>query len=478
MSKSSVEQQSRSDKSSTGVMKKKSQLKLRPVIDFKEYATPDFDQMNNIVFWNSLGFFLYTFLLRFAANQLLDASGPVTGLIFSAQTFGGLLMSPLVGYLTDRMSKKKLVLIGAFGRGFAYILLYIGLGMENLIVFGVGVFILGLAVVYFWTPLNALISQKTYKTVRSTAFGKQAGMLGRGNMIGAIFTILYYYSMNLLFPNDVWVLFLPLLLFCGFNVFAGIRFYQQVDENLNFDSYIKQKSISFPINSISEIKNPEIFKISSAQTPNNNDQILLDKTKNKPKFILGIGVLLLSFSVSAMNQSIAAPFLQIYISESFFPTQDAYEVGLSIMLIYLPSEVLSQLFAPKMGQLGDRIKPRIAITFICGLGSLITWILISTNNVILFVFILLIDTSLAWANGLVLANLMSRISKNNRGKIFSSRQWVSLFGAALGPILGGLAWEFWSHNAPFVISIFVELTLIPLYWLAIKWLDPYMEEKI
>lgn len=434
--------------------------------------------MNNIVFWNSLGFFLYTFLLRFASNQLLDASGTETGLIFSAQTFGGLLMSPLVGYLTDRMSKKKLVLIGALGRGFSYIFLYIGLGTNNLIIFGVGVFILGMAVVYFWTPLNALIAQKTFKTVRSTAFGKQAGMLGKGNLIGAIFTIIYYYGMTNLFPGNVWILFMPLILFCGFNIFAGIRFYRKVDEDITFDSYLQSQNrmdlLDVPVN-----ENSVFLEGENEPNVQNGERILTPTLSRKSKsYIFGIIFLMLSFTVAAINQSIAAPFLQIYISETFFPNQDAFEVGLSIMLIYLPSEVLAQLFAPKMGEIGDKIHPGIAITFICGFGSIITWLLINISSVPWFIFILLIDTSLAWANSLVLSNLMSRISKNNRGKIFSVRQWVSLFGAALGPIIGGIAWEQWNHKAPFIISIFVELSLIPLYWLAIKSLEPFMEEKI
>ncbi|RLI65070.1 MAG: hypothetical protein DRO88_05560 [Promethearchaeia archaeon] len=431
--------------------------------EFYQYATKDFDQMNNIVFWNSLGFFLFTFLLRFATNKLLNASGTETGLVFAAQTFGGLLMTPLVGYLTDRMSKKKLVLFGAVGRGFSYILLYFGLGMNNLVFFGVGTFFLGVAVVYFWTPLNALISQKTYKTVRSTAFGKQAGMIGWGNLLGALFTLLYYYLMNSCFPNNPWILFLPLILFCGFNVFAGIRFYLHVDESIYFNDELVEKS-----NLLQQTYNEKDTEIEN----------FVPEIKNKRTFYLGMGALLIAFMISAINQSIASPFLQIYITDTFFPMQDTYEVGISIMLIYLPSEVLSQLFAPKMGELGDKINPQLGITVICGLGSLITWLLINLHSIIWFVLILLIDTSLAWANGLVLANLMSRISKNNRGKIFSARQWVSLLGAAIGPILGGLAWEYLNHYAPFRISIFVELALIPLYWMAIKWLNPFMEEKL
>lgn len=441
----------------------KSREKKKSGQEFYKFATKDFDQMNNIVFWNSLGFFLYTFLLRFATNKLLNASGTETGIIFAAQTFGGLLITPLVGYLTDRMSKKKLVLFGAIGRGFSYILLYFGLGINNLIFFGVGTFILGVAVVYFWTPLNALIAQKTYRTVRSTAFGKQAGMIGWGNLLGALFTLLYYYLMNTWFPNNPWILFLPLILFCGFNIFAGIRFYRHVDETIFFDDDLVAKSLPEQQNTQEKII---------------EEKELVPELTNKRSFYLGMGALLTAFMISAINQSIASPFLQIYITDTFFPMQDTYEVGISIMLIYLPSEVLAQLFAPKMGEIGDKINPQLGITVICGLGSLITWLLINLHSIYWFVVILLIDTSLAWANGLVLANLMSRISKNNRGKLFSARQWVSLLGAAIGPILGGLAWEFLNHYAPFRISIFVEMALIPLYWMAIKWLDPFMEEKL
>ncbi|WP_457556545.1 MFS transporter [Candidatus Harpocratesius sp.] len=464
---------------------KKYRKKKKNKHEFYRFCTPDFDQMNNIVFWNSLGFFLYTFLLRFATNQLLNGSGTETGFVFAAQTFGGLLMTPVVGYLTDRISKKKLVFIGAVGRGISYIFLYFGLGFNNLILFGVGVFFLGLAVVYFWTPLNALISQKTFKTVRSTAFGKQAGMIGWGNLIGAIFTILYYYSMNLLIPNNAWLLFLPLVLFCAFNIFAGIRFYLRVNENVNFETYKKiyrnQEHIQNSSNFFSETNFAKKILNKNTEKSHVSESFITKpslKLKTKHSFLLGMSVLLVTFMISAINQSLASPFLQIYITETFFASQDAYQVGFSIMLIYLPSEVLSQLFAPKMGELGDKINPKIAISIICGIGSLVTWLLINTYSIILFVFILLIDTSLAWANGLVLANLMSRISKSNRGKIFSARQWVSLFGAAIGPILGGFAWEYLNHYAPFIISIFVELSLIPLYLLAIKWLDPYMEEKL
>ena len=96
----------------------------------------------------------------------------------------------------------------------------------------------------------------------------------------------------------------------------------------------------------------------------------------------------------------------------------------------------------------------------------------------MFGIILLFDSTFAWGGNLILQNILSRISKIHRGKIFGLAQWLSLFGAVLGPILGGFAWDALGPSAPFVISIFIELSVIPLYAIAIKALKPYMAEKV
>ena len=96
----------------------------------------------------------------------------------------------------------------------------------------------------------------------------------------------------------------------------------------------------------------------------------------------------------------------------------------------------------------------------------------------MFGIILTFDTTLAWAASLVLQNLLSRISKGHRGKIFGLTQWMSFLGAIIGPIVGGLAWDHLGPQSPFIISIFIELSLIPLYISAIRILKPYMAEKV
>ena len=96
----------------------------------------------------------------------------------------------------------------------------------------------------------------------------------------------------------------------------------------------------------------------------------------------------------------------------------------------------------------------------------------------MFSIMLLIDSTLGWAGGLILQSVLSRISKGHRGKLFGLSQWMSYLGAIIGPIIGGFAWDNLGHKIPFIISVFVELSLIPLYIIAIKVLKPYMAEKL
>ena len=92
-------------------------------------TTPDFVPMIRIIFWNSMGFFFFSFLIPYVTIKLLGVSRTELGLAFSIQTVGGLFSSPIVGYLTDRVSKKLLVLIGSFGRAASYIFMYISIIM-------------------------------------------------------------------------------------------------------------------------------------------------------------------------------------------------------------------------------------------------------------------------------------------------------------------------------------------------------------
>ena len=429
--------------------------------DKEELVTPDFNSMLQIIFWNSLGFFFFGFLIPYATLEIMGSSGVELGYTVSSMLVGGLITAPIVGYLTDKISKKKLVLFGSFGRGIAYIIMYFSIIFKDQLAFMVGIFFLGFSVGYFWTPLDALISQKSHKTYRATAFGARGGMIGKGNLVGSLISFIVFGLSYTFIPSFTWVVYSPLLLFTFSNFYAGITFFRNTDENLTYDDYISSLNHEENPTIISNL-NDDIPKSELNQGNNNSKSI---------KLYLGFFIFMIAFMFTSINQTLSYPFLQGYLIENFVQNP------ILIMAVYFPSEMIAQLLAPKLGILADKLNPRITILITGSLGASITWFLINSPNALIFGLLLVFDTVFAWLGMLILQNFLSRFSTTHRGKIFGIRQWVSLLGGVIGPIIGGYAWVI-SHKMPFIISIFVELTLIPLFILALFALKPFVAEKI
>jgi MFS family permease len=422
--------------------------------------TPDFIPMIRIIFWNSMGFFFFSFLIPFVTIQLLGVSKTELGLAFSIQTGGGLLSAPIVGYLTDRVSRKKLILIGSFGRATCYILMYIGILVSSFIFFTAGMFVLGFFVGFFWTPLDTLISEKSNKTNRSFAFGKRGGMIGKGNAVGSIISFILFWLANTFVPENLFLVYCPLIFFAASNIFGGIMFHIKVDEKLTYDKHI--------FNLFPSSVEPSVI----SKEPVISETPLKSRNNLAIGFFFGFSVLVLAFMTSNINQMIAYPYFQVYLSEELKVVDPTL-----IMIIYFPSQIISLLLAPKLGKVADKINPIIGMAFVSSLGAFVTWLIINSTSGYIFGLILLFDSTFAWGGNLILQNILSRISKIHRGKVFGAAQWLSLLGAVLGPIIGGFVYDNISPTAPFVISIFIELSVIPLYAIAIKALKPYMAEK-
>jgi len=428
--------------------------------DREELVTPDFKPMLQIIFWNSLGFFFFGFLIPYATLEIMGSSGVELGFTVSANTVGGLITAPIVGYLTDKISKKKLVLFGSFGRGIAYIIMYFSINLRSKYGFMFGIFFLGFSVGYFWTPLDALISQKSHKTYRATAFGARGGMIGKGNLVGSLISFTVFGLSHTFIPNITWIVYSPLLIFTISNFYAGFTFFKNTDEHLNYDDYIL---------SLNNEENPLIL---SNLDEDNSKKKINTKNSSSSKLYLGFFIFMIAFMLTSVNQTLSYPFLQGFLIENLF-----VQNPILIMAVYFPSEMVAQLLAPKLGVLADKLNPRITISITGSLGALITLALINSPNAWVFGILLVCDTVFAWLGMLILQNFLSRFSKTNRGKIFGIRQWVSLLGGVIGPIIGGYAWVI-SHKMPFIISIFVELSLIPLFILALYALKPFVAEKV
>ena len=424
-------------------------------------TTPDFVPMIRIIFWNSMGFFFFSFLIPYVTIKLLGVSRTELGLAFSIQTVGGLFSSPIVGYLTDRVSKKLLVLIGSFGRAASYIFMYISIIMSNYIIFTGGMFVLGFFVGFFWTPLDTLISEKSSKMNRSFAFGKRAAMIGWGNFVGSILSVSIFLVFSIISPDILMLVYSPLLIFAASNILGGFIFLRRVDEELTFEKHIFN-----------------IYPSNVEPTAITKEPVLIDSQEGHTEkmslgFFFGFLLLTLAFMTSNMNASIAYPYFQGYLTDVLL-VQNA----VIVMIIYFPSQVISLLLAPKLGKIADKLNPIIGIAIVSGCGSFVTFLVINSTSGIVFGILLLFDSTFAWGGNVILQNILSRISKYHRGKIFGATQWISLLGAILGPIIGGLAWDNLGPRAPFIISIFIELSVIPLYAIAITALKKYMAEKI
>ena len=80
--------------------------------------------------------------------------------------------------------------------------------------------------------------------------------------------------------------------------------------------------------------------------------------------------------------------------------------------------------------------------------------------------------------GFVFINILSRTSIKHRGKIFGLITLLESIGMIIGPVLGGIVWETFSPEAPFIISIIVEWSLISFFIVGIWILNPYLVESI
>ncbi len=410
--------------------------------------TSDFQSMIQIVFWNSFGFMFYMFIIPYLTSQYFNISGTEIGLVIAAQPFARLITTPIVGYLTDKTSKKRLVLIGGLGRTISYSIMFLSVIFNSIWGFVAGIFVQGLIVGFFWPPYNSLIAQKSSKYYRAEAYGKRSGMIGKGSFVGAIISYGIFNFGSIYFPNQIWISMSPFLIFAVLNAFAGVKFYLNVDESIVFQ---ESEDLAEPNPKSQRSNSPQIFK---------------------KWFWIGLIFFVTASLIATMNTLIGMPFVQLYLFEI---TAQSTEI---IMAVMYASQILSLLLSPVFGEYIDKIKPWVGITLFGLIGALQTFIFLQVKSLWALTLILILDYSIARASTLVIENFSSRVSAKHRGKIFGLNEWMKLVGWIIGPIIGGVAWDSISHQAPFIISIGVELFLIPIYLIGIYFLGRVVSEKL
>lgn len=439
-------------------------------------TTPDFDSMIRITFWNGLGFIFFMFIKSYVVIYFFGGSGVTLGIIMALQPFARLISMPLIAYLTDHTSKKRLVLIGSMGRTLAYSLYWISLVIKNLFLFGVGTFCQGLLVAFFWPPFFSLISEKSFKGSRTQALATGRGkMIGYGFLMGAFISIPIFAIVSIFMPDNIPLMYSPLLIFAIINLIAGYRFYLKVDENLTFEKYSSSlQDSNLKLNNFKEYGNTD-----DSKTINIIKESMADIDEKPPRiFYIGFIVLILAILGTSITGTIYSPFISAYLIENLLPGFSERIIPIIVMLAYFPAQVLSQLVAPILGRLFDRISPSLSVIIIGVFKALMIWLLISAFSPIDFAVVLIFLYIALESNGYLIQAIMSRVSIKHRGKIFGLNMWIDRLGRVIGPLIGGILWDTLDYNVPFIISIYIGLCLIPIFIFAIRKLSPYIIEQV
>lgn len=406
----------------------------------KENFTKDFNQMIKIGMINSLGFFFIGFLIPIVARTEMNATAFQISIIVSLNVLVRTFSSVITGYITDKIkSKTNLLMFGSFGRCMVYVIFYISFVSSNLYLLLIGNTTLGFIAGIFWVPFRTLVSEKSNKESRSYAFGKTTSLNIAGQVIGAILGFLYL-TITKLIIQDPAILYLPILLFGVANIIGGITFKRKVDESITFDY-------------------------------DESDEVNV-KMKTTSRFMLiGVIFLMIMLFLSSVNATMAKPFLGIYLLENI-------ESNVNLVYwVYFPAGILGTFLSPQIGKIIDRVRPLISITVISILGALMTYLLINSNNILIFGFLLVFDLAIGMSLNIILSNILSRVSIIHRGKIFGAGDFFQFLGNTFGPLLGGIAWDNLGPKAPFLITIIIELCLIPVYLFVIYFLLPNLTEK-
>ncbi len=412
--------------------------------------TPDFNHVLSIVKWNCLGFLFIDFLIPFVVSAEIQASMLSLGLVVSFGMVGHVIGSPIAGFLADKVSKRRLVLAGACGRGIAYVMMYLAIALQ--VVLGPGgalaglmatELVLGFTVSFFWVPMNAMIADKSAKQCRSLAFGKRQYYKGIGIVIGTAMGILIFVASNVLIPDSFPLKsFFPhasLIIYGLANVLAGISFYRHVDDCLVHDSkLVEERTTTLVV----------------AETLQ-HDRVVLKRASIS--LVAGFSILMIAVFATMLNEAITKPFLRVYVLENIEPNPNIAIIG------FVPGTLISLFLAPKLGELADRVNPAKAIAVICTLGGIVTWFVVNAGNIWLFIPLHTIDATLALSTGLIIDNVLSRVSKMHRGKLFGMKSLSANLGELTAPIIGGFLYDTVNGQAPFIFSIFVEWSLIGLY---------------
>ena len=368
----------------------------------------------------------------------MGASGLEVGLIFSLQTLGFAIFSPVAGRLTRRRMRRQAVFAGAVVRAGSY------LGMAGAIVLGsvqlliANSLVWGFGAAFYLVGMDAEISESVDRSKRSEAFGRREGANAGGSITGAFVGFL----MISLF--EVYYVF---VFFAVMNVVGGL---------------VALTGPSVP------------------QGSQSDEQLSHRRDKLRTALVL----LIVASSLSAFTGALLSPFVEVFIL-FLFPS-----IAIQLLaLVYLPGAILSATLGGAIGRVADRSNKTHVVVVAVVIGAICTLLLAFVDgyvSVLLEVFPALLPLG---ENGIALVLIAILFSAQSVVGLLAYTVMTSVFGTAyegragegfglyegalgsarfLGPLTGGFLWDTVSEKSPFILVSAAGLMVAPVYYAAMK----------
>lgn len=380
----------------------------------------------NSGFLCSLGFFFISFIIPIAAYDpsILGASGFQVALVFAFQTLGSAGFAPIVGRIVRRGRQRIAIVVGALIRAVAYIGMLVSFLIGNVDLLILNSLIWGMGAGFYWVGSDAEISERVLRENRSEAFGKRSAKNAQGEILGT------FIGFTIFFMTDIYTV---LLFYAIMNLLGGL------------------------------IVHLDRRPIISA---------LIEVMATKESKILGMGIAALVFAaaIDAFVLALLKPFVELYILESFTTQIDL------VALLYLPGGIITAMAGGKLGKLADKSNQVYIVSGSALVVSVTTFILaylpILVADIPFGMFLVAplfaLENVAAIAAYTVMSSVLGTAYEGRAAEGFGRFEAVIGFSRFVGPLAGGIFWDVIGPMAPFIFVGFVELILIPAYYIGIK----------
>eukprot|EP01083_Nonionella_stella_P048112 128846_1 len=416
------------------------------------------DEILKATKWCTLQRFYMLFMIPVVLISI-GASGLLIGVIVASETLGLAISAPVIGTLLNNRSNVSWVItIGCLLKSLSIGIILAGFSFESPSLILIGSFITGTTRTCIRDGFRLLIADHTPFGNRSQYLGKLRQQMGIGMFIGCFvgFAWLFIASQQDIpwndanLPNEWWFkTIVGMVFFMLGNVYTAFVLPKQIK--------LMQSEKMIPENTCTSNTNESVDECKTETT--STVEVTTDTAKSEDNWTAkrlkhGFIGLLLLLGFEQLVGSLIRPFIIVFLEQKFNEYNEQH-----LIIAYAPGGILSVIIAPIIGRILDhkiKILPRYTLCIASFIGSLITVALIYATSLVQVIFIIIGDFTVLTVAGLSLEKMISAISKSHRGSVLGATTFVEQICTMLGPIIGGLLWDYISHTTPFWASVVVE----------------------